>query len=278
MTPSSSAQTDERVLYGSDHAVPGEPILTATDIKVHFGGVRALDGVSLSLEPGELLGIVGPNGSGKSTLLGALSRLTRITDGSLELDGQRYDRIRPAAVARMGLSRTFQTVRLLPRFSVLENVMLGADQPSLRGARSTSTWRSRGSEKHATDAAMEALERIHLADIRQANPADLPYGVQRKVEIARALVRQPSVLLYDEPIAGMSRSERDEIADLMVELAEQGLSQILVEHDIGMVVRICRRLIVLDLGKKIADGPSTDVITMPEVRDAYLGGTTHASA
>lgn len=248
-------------------------LLQATDVAVHFGGVRAVDGVSISVSEGELLGLVGPNGSGKSTMLGVLSGLTRLTTGTLEFRGVRYDQYRPARVAGLGIARTFQTVRLVARLSAVGNVMLGAD----RGAGRTRprvtrprTWF--GLEADTRRAACEALELVGMSDYAKAVVTDLPYGLQRKVEIARALASRPDILLLDEPVAGMSQGEREALSALIKQLSEQGLTQVLVEHDVGMVTSLCPRVVVLDQGRVIAEGPPRTVMQTPQVRDAYLGG------
>lgn len=258
-----------------------QPVLSMQEVAVHFGGVRAVDGLTASVAPGELLGLIGPNGSGKSTLLGAVSRLTPLTSGVLTLEGTRYDHITAAATATMGIARTFQTVRLLPRLNVVENVMVGAFRSYERSldAQGTSRWR-RGPrrEEKLRKIALAALSRVGLADLGDTHPDALPYGLQRKVEIARALAAEPKVLLLDEPTAGMSHRERDEIAGLISQLNSEGLAQILVEHDIAMMVSVCPRLVVMSQGRLIAEGPADVVVRQKNVQEAYLGGEYHAAA
>jgi branched-chain amino acid transport system ATP-binding protein len=255
--------------------------LEVRDAAVSLGGVRALDGVSLAVEQGRLYGLAGPNGSGKSTLLAAISRLLTLTSGSILISGQETSRRSPAQVARMGVARTFQTVRLIPNLSVMENVMLGADS-SIYGTSFLlnwlAPWRSRVRERAVRARAEVALERLHLTDVRKEPPLSLSYGMQRKVEIARALVAEPSLLLLDEPTAGMNRQERDEIGRLLTRMRDEGVTQLLVEHDVRMMVEICDHLYVLDAGRLIASGPPAACVREPKVREAYLGKGHSVSA
>ena len=257
------------------------PFLEVEDLKVHFGGVRALDGVSLDLDAGTLYGVVGPNGSGKSTLLAALSRLTEPTGGTMRIRGEDYHRASASQAARMGIGRTFQTVRLLRGLSVLENVMLGADARCF-GTRIVPSWvapwRTRRCEVAARQAARQAIERMQLGGLEDRNPTLLSYGMQRRVEIARALAADPALLLLDEPTAGMSRQERDEIGAVLQDLRDQGLTQILVEHDLQMITDVCQHIWVMNFGRVIAEGDPSEVVRRPEVQEAYLGKKAHRVA
>jgi len=266
---------------GLDQRAHREPVLDVDQVSVHFGGVKAVHELSLALADGELVGLVGPNGSGKSTLLGAISRLTAINAGQLSIVGQRYDHESPAAAARLGIARTFQTVRLLPRLSVLDNVMLGSNQAfrledGTRWLARLTSIRSR--ERLLEQSARDALDRVGLGYLARARPGGLPYGLQRKVEIARALASDPKLLLLDEPTAGMSRTERDEIGALISQLSREGLAEILVEHDVTMMVNACPRLVVMSQGQIIADGDARSVVRLPSVQEAYLGGDYRAPA
>ncbi|WP_432843243.1 ABC transporter ATP-binding protein [Dactylosporangium sp. CA-092794] len=255
--------------------------LEVRDAAVNLGGVRALDGVSLTVDNGRLYGLAGPNGSGKSTMLAAISRLLDLTSGSILIGGQNVMRRSSFQVAQMGLARTFQTVRLIPQFSVLENAMFGADQAiygSSFARQWLMPWWTRGREAQARARAEAALERLHLTDVRDESPLSLSYGTQRKVEIARALAAEPSLLLLDEPTAGMNRAERDEIGGLLLRLRHEGVTQILVEHDLKMMVDICDHLYVLDSGHLIASGPPVECIRDPKVVEAYLGRGRRAAA
>lgn len=236
------------------------PVVSVTEAAVHFGGVKALDGLSFNLQRGVISGIIGPNGSGKSTLLAALTRFVDLTAGSIRIEGVDHRSVRPDRVARLGVARTFQTVRLLPEFTTWQNVMLGAD---LRY--------DRGRSKDAAARVADAIRRTRLEGLEDAYPAELSYGTQRRVEIARALAMQPSLLLLDEPTAGMNQNERAEIGTLLRELRDEGLTQLLVEHDVQMMIDTCDYLIAINFGELIAEGAPLDVVRHPAVQDAYLG-------
>ena len=229
-------------------------LLTLDDVKVHFGGVKAVDGITLDLEPGKLYGIVGPNGSGKTTLINAISRFVHLTDGDITLDGTRVSGFKPFQVGRHGVARTFQAIRLLPTLTVRENVLMAVD-------------RKKGAEK-AADA---ALERLHLTEIAGEYPDNLPYGTRRRIEIARAIAPEPKLLMLDEPIAGMNREERAEIAEIMKSLRDDGLTQLLIEHDLRIVLNTCDHIFVMNFGKKVAEGPPHATAALPVVQEAYLG-------
>ncbi len=249
--------------------------IEVTGLKVHFGGVKALDGVDLDVAPGSLFGVVGPNGSGKTTLINALTGLVDPTHGSIRIEGVTTGK--PHELARGGVRRTFQTIRLLPDVDLVTNVAVGAD--SGRGL-THGLWRTLAavrSNRAALAKARESLERVGLLELAEERPSDLPYGLQRRVELARALAGSPRVLLLDEPVAGMTGEERRQAGDLMLSLAEDGLTQVLVEHDLKLVTRVCSHLVVLDHGVLIAEGRPADVIKSPIVREAYLG-TAHTPA
>ena len=249
-------------------------LLRIDDVKVHFGGVKAVDGITSCVEQGALYGLVGPNGSGKSTLLGAVSRLTRLTSGALLFEGHEYQHESPAHSARMGIGRTFQTVRLLPSLTILENVMLGADCRSFGlsiFANWLAPWRTRSCELAAREAAERVIDRLELSGMEGRYPGMLPYGTQRRVEIARALASDPKILLLDEPTAGMNREERDDIGRLLQDLQRQGLTQILVEHDVQLITDVCSHIFVMNFGRLIAEGEPNRVVQLPAVQEAYLG-------
>ena len=246
------------------------PLLELEGVKVWFGGVHAVDGVDMRIEEGRLYGIIGPNGSGKTTLINAISRLTHVTEGRITFRQEDVTRTAPHEVARAGLARTFQSIRLLERLTVRENVLLGRDRLGHEG-------RGRVEKAAAEAAADAAIDRLQLQAVARQYPASLSYGTQRRVEIARAVASNPALLMLDEPIAGMNRSERDEIADVLTGLREDGLTQILIEHDLRMVLRTCDYVYVLNLGRNLADGTPAETVSLPAVQEAYLG-RSHASA
>ena len=244
-------------------AAGGATVLQIEDVAVYFGGVRAVDGVSLTLTAGKIFGILGPNGSGKSTLLAAVTRLVPLTRGRLRCDGRFYDRLPPHAVAGLGIARTFQTVRLLEGRTVRENVLLGADVAAGGG---------RAGRRAAAQRADEAIELTGLQSVQRLRPDELSYGYQRRVEIARAIAMRPRLLLLDEPTAGMNRQEREEISALMHRLQqEQGLTQLLIEHDVQMMTDTCDYLFAMNFGRLIAEGAPQDVVRDPAVQEAYVG-------
>lgn len=256
-------------------------LLGVEEVKVWFGGVKAVDGISLTLEAGKIYGIVGPNGSGKTTLINAISGLQRVTAGSIRFDGQETTSAPSYAVGRAGMARTFQLIKLLPTLTVRENVLLGGDW-SRRDNAASRPWlrsrRDRGGSRAGTETAADAaLERLGISGLASVAPDELPYGTQRRVEIARALASDPKLLLLDEPIAGMSRSERDEIASVMRRLGDDGLTQLVIEHDLRTLVSICDHLFVMNFGRLIAEGPPRETAARPEVQEAYLG-TADAAA
>jgi ABC-type branched-subunit amino acid transport system ATPase component len=244
-------------------------VLELVDIKVHFGGVKAVDGISFAVEEGQLVGMVGPNGSGKSTTVNAITRTTGLTGGSISFEGRDVGSLRPHRLRRIGLVRTFQGIRLVPDLSVRDNVRLAAEQRDGRGGR----WFGRSERLSSDSAADAAIERLGLAGLRDEAPESLPYGTQRRVEIARALATDPSMLLLDEPVAGMNKSERAEIAEILRDLHADGLSMLVIEHDLRLLLELSDHLVVLDFGRLLAQGEPRATAGRADVRRAYLGGS-----
>ena len=258
-------------------AATGTPVLELSDVAVHFGGVKAVDGISLTLHPGLVYGIIGPNGSGKTTLIGAITRLTRLTRGDLRLSGKSYTNRSANELAGLGVARTFQTVRLLPDLDVVQNIRLGfdgrvsanattAEQPGGRGS-----WWQRALGRTAPPEVADAIARTGLQGFERFYPSELSYGTQRRVEIARAIAMNPRLLLLDEPTAGMNQTERAEISALMKDLRSQGLCQLLVEHDVQMMIDTCDYVFAMNTGQLIAQGEPREVVQNPLVQEAYLG-------
>jgi branched-chain amino acid transport system ATP-binding protein len=242
------------------------PVLEVRDLAVHFGGVKAVDGISFSLQPGLVYGIIGPNGSGKTTTIGAVTRLTRITRGELRLDGRDLRKLRASSLARHGVARTFQTVRLLPDLTVAQNIELGAD---IAGG---------GVRRGVSAEVRAAVERTNLAGLEDLYPSELSYGTQRRVEIARAISMSPKLLLLDEPTAGMNQAERAEVSALIKDLRSEGLCQLLIEHDVQMMLDTCDELIAMNFGKLITQGAPDEVVRDRQVQEAYLGTRWGADA
>jgi ABC-type branched-subunit amino acid transport system ATPase component len=239
-------------------------LLVLDDIKVHFGGVKAVDGVSFSVEPGQICGVIGPNGSGKTTTLNAVTRAYRLTSGSVTFDGERIDGLPAHQLARRGLTRTFQGIRLIPQLTVRANIQLAAEQVGREGLRRS----ARSTSASVTD---EVIERLALQRVASELPSALPYGTQRRVEIARALAARPKLVLLDEPVAGMSQSERDEIAQLLAGLRDSGVSLLVIEHDLKMLLELADHMVVLNFGRLLARGTPHETARRDDVRRAYLG-------
>jgi branched-chain amino acid transport system ATP-binding protein len=255
-------------------AEPGTaPLLEARAVTVQFGGVRALDAMDLTVARGSVHGIIGPNGSGKSTLLGVLSRLTRHQAGTMRLDGVEFGRRPARSLASLGLARTFQTVRLLPSLTVLENVMVAVSPVRGSGDLLARTIAPRRSEREQAirRRARECLRELDIEDTAARLPGELPYGVARRVEIARALATSPRILLVDEPTAGMSQAERFDIGQVLAKLPERGCSVVLVEHDVDLITTYCDWATAMNAGKRIIEGRPDDVVNDPGVREAYMG-------
>lgn len=243
-----------------------QAVLEVNSIAVHYGGIKAVNGISFSLEPGRISGILGPNGSGKTTLLGALTRMVSLTSGRLVFLGQDYSKVPARKILSLGIARTFQTVRVLPDRTVLDNILLGTD--ALSSSRA-------GNVKENV---RQAIERTGLEGFEQVRPGELSYGVQRRVEIARAIAAQPSLLLLDEPTAGMNQHERQEIGTLLRKLSEEGLTQLLIEHDVQMMLDTCDKLFAMNFGVLIAEGTPESVVQSVAVQESYLGKRAQQNA
>jgi ABC-type branched-subunit amino acid transport system ATPase component len=238
-----------------------------------FGGVKAVDDATFTVERGEVHGLIGPNGAGKTTLLNLISGLMPPTSGSISLDGKRVDRLPAQKVAALGISRTYQNIRLFSGLSAVDNVVVGQHlrrhSPFLE--RIIPLPAARAEEAAARAKAMEGLARVGLRERALTPASSLSYGEQRRVEIARALAAEPKLLLLDEPTAGMNPPEASEVAKLVREVAREGRSVLLVEHNVRLVMELCDRITVLNFGKVIARGTPAEVGKDPAVIAAYLG-------
>ena len=247
--------------------------LEAKDLRIDFGGVTAVDGVSFDANAGEILAIIGPNGAGKTTLFNLISGLYRPKSGAILLAGEDVTNLPPHLLARRGLSRTFQNLQIFFRMSAIENVMVGRHIHEGRNVLAhLIKWPSVIVQNHRTRAkAMELLARVGLADLAGSPAGALPYGALKRLEIARALAAEPKVLLLDEPAAGCNAVETAEVDAVIQTIARDGIAVVLVEHDMRLVMKISSRIHVLDQGRTLAEGNAAEIRANPAVIAAYLG-------
>ena len=248
-------------------------MLAVNNVSMHFGGLVALNEVSMTVKDGEIRGLIGPNGSGKTTMINVITGFYSPTKGTVEMDGQVISGKTPNAVAKAGLCRTFQNINLFSEMTALENVVTVASTHQTANLASAvfKTKALKDQEKQCYDRARELLDFVGLAGKEEIKATNLPYGQQRLLEIARALATDPKLLLLDEPVAGMNEQESDEAANLVHKLRENGKTILLIEHHMKFVMSLCDTLTVLNYGKVIAEGTPSEIQNNEDVISIYLG-------
>ena len=249
-------------------------VLEVRDVSVRFGGLTALSGVSLTVAPGQVVGVIGPNGAGKTTLLNVLCGFIRPDAGQVLIEGRHHRNLRPHQLAGLGIARTLQGVGLFDRLSAIENVMVGANCRATAGFWSALLGLPRSSrdERRLRQQALEALDRVGAAAVADARPGELPYGMRKRIALARALAARPKILLLDEPASGLAEGELNELGELIRRLAAE-TSLIIVEHHMDLMMSVCDSLVVLDFGKVISRGSPQQIQADPAVTAAYLGAS-----
>ncbi len=252
----------------------GQPLLRAEDLHISFGLLKALNGVSLEIRKGEILAIIGPNGAGKTTLVNLMSRVYRPSEGHIFFDGQDITLLTSHEAAALGIGRTFQNVALFKGMTVLDNLLVGRNLKMRSGFFSQGIYwgLAQKEEIRHREAVEKVIDWLEIEHIRKTPAGMLPYGLQKRVELGRALAAEPKLLLLDEPMAGMNLEEKEDIARFIIDANEElGTTIAMIEHDMGVVMDISDRVVVLEFGEKIAEGPPEEIRRDEKVITAYLG-------
>ncbi|MCO5135303.1 MAG: ABC transporter ATP-binding protein [Phyllobacteriaceae bacterium] len=257
-----------------DGIAPGKPLLVVDNISLAFGGVKAITNISFDILKGEIRAIIGPNGAGKTSMLNVINGFYHPQEGTITFRGEKRSRMRPHVAAHQGIARTFQNIALFKGMSVLDNIMTGRITLQNRNLFWQALWRGPAEQEELEhrEAVEHIIDFLEIEHIRKTPVGRLPYGLQKRVELGRALAAEPSLLLLDEPMAGMNLEEKEDMSRFILDVNQQfGTTIALIEHDMGVVMDLSDRVVVLDYGRKIGDGTPDEVRNNQDVIDAYLG-------
>jgi branched-chain amino acid transport system ATP-binding protein len=277
LPPATASHDEQGTTISESGRKIGGVILDLQNISLSFGGVKALTDISFNVRQHEIRAIIGPNGAGKSSMINVINGVYHPQKGTIVFHGEQRQSMQPSKVARQGIARTFQNIALFKGMTVLDNIMTGRNTKMRSGLLANALWwgKARNEEMEHRKKVEEVIDFLEIQHIRKTPVGRLPYGLQKRVELARALAAEPNMLLLDEPMAGMNVEEKQDMCRFILDVNDQfGTTIVLIEHDMGVVMDISDRVVVLDYGKKIGDGTPDEVMSNPEVIKAYLG-TSH---